>query len=42
GGIGQSRLCMMLLKKVHIGEVQASLWSKEIQEECRKQNISLL
>jgi len=42
GGIGQSRLCMMLLKKVHIGEVQASLWSKEIQEECRKQNIPLL
>ncbi|MBQ4344022.1 MAG: aspartate--ammonia ligase [Erysipelotrichaceae bacterium] len=42
GGIGQSRLCMMLLKKVHIGEVQASLWSKEIHEECRKKNISLL
>ncbi len=42
GGIGQSRLCMMLLGKVHIGEVQASLWSKEIQEECRKLNIPLL
>lgn len=42
GGIGQSRLCMMLLKKVHIGEVQASLWSKEIQDMCQKQNIPLL
>ena len=42
GGIGQSRLCMMLLGKVHIGEVQASLWSKEILEECRQKNIPLL
>lgn len=42
GGIGQSRLCMMLLSKVHIGEVQASLWSKEILEECRQKNIPLL
>ena len=42
GGIPQSRLCMMLLSKVHIGEVQASLWSKEILEECRQKNIPLL
>jgi aspartate--ammonia ligase len=42
GGIGQSRLCMMLLGKVHIGEVQASLWSKEILDECRQKNIPLL
>ncbi len=42
GGIGQSRLCMMLLKKVHIGEVQASLWSKDVLEACRRQNIPLL
>ena len=42
GGIGQSRLCMMLLGKVHIGEVQASLWSKEILEDCRQKNIPLL
>lgn len=42
GGIGQSRLCMMLLGKVHIGEVQASLWSNEILEECRQKNIPLL
>ena len=42
GGIGQSRLCMMLLGKVHIGEVQASLWSKDILDECRQKNIPLL
>ena len=42
GGIGQSRLCMMLLGKVHIGEVQASLWSKDILDECLQKNIPLL
>jgi aspartate--ammonia ligase len=42
GGIGQSRLCMFLLKKVHIGEVQSSVWSKDILEQCSKQNIELL
>ena len=42
GGIGQSRLCMFFLKKVHIGEVQASLWSNEIVENCNKNNINLL
>ncbi len=39
GGIGQSRLCMFLLQKAHIGEVQASLWPEEQIEECRKAGI---
>jgi aspartate--ammonia ligase len=42
GGIGQSRLCMLLLKKAHIGEVQASLWPEEMIEECEKAGIPLL
>lgn len=42
GGIGQSRLCMFLLKKAHIGEVQASVWSDEIINACKKENIFLL
>jgi len=42
GGIGQSRLCMLLLQKAHIGEVQCSIWSDEMREECRQNNIILL
>ncbi|MDO4467713.1 MAG: aspartate--ammonia ligase [Bacillota bacterium] len=42
GGIGQSRLCMLLLKKAHIGEVQASIWPKDMIEECAKHNIQIL
>lgn len=42
GGIGQSRLCMYFLKKAHIGEVQASLWSQETRELCAKHQIHLL
>ncbi|MFS0861137.1 aspartate--ammonia ligase [Fredinandcohnia sp. 179-A 10B2 NHS] len=42
GGIGQSRLCMFLLKKAHIGEVQVSVWSDEIINECESRNIRLL
>lgn len=42
GGIGQSRLCMLLLDRAHVGEVQASLWPKEMTDECRKHNIILL
>lgn len=42
GGIGQSRLCMYLLKKVHIGEVQASYWPEEDIEEFKKHNVFLL
>ena len=42
GGIGQSRLCMFLLKKVHIGEVQSSYWPDEEIEEFKKYNVNLL
>ena len=42
GGIGQSRLCMLLLDRAHIGEVQASIWPAAIREECRKHKIYLL
>lgn len=42
GGIGQSRLCMLLLDRAHVGEVQASIWPDEMRRECRKNNIFLL
>lgn len=42
GGIGQSRLCMLLLKRAHVGEVQASIWPQEMIEECEKNKIHLL
>lgn len=42
GGIGQSRLCMYFLRKAHIGEVQSSVWPKEMIAQCRSNNISLL
>ncbi len=42
GGIGQSRLCMFMLKKAHIGEVQASIWPEEDVEKLKKCNIILL
>ncbi len=42
GGIGQSRICMYLLDKAHIGEVQASLWPQEQIDECAKHHIPLL
>ncbi len=42
GGIGQSRLCMMLLGKAHIGEVQASIWPKEMIKKCHEDGIELL
>lgn len=42
GGIGQSRLCMVLLHKHHIGEVQVSEWSDEDRAYCKKNNIQLL
>ena len=41
GGIGQSRLCMFLLRCAHIGEVQASIWPDEMIEICEKNNIIL-
>ncbi|MFH1589447.1 MAG: aspartate--ammonia ligase [archaeon] len=42
GGIGQSRLCMLLLQKAHIGEVQSSVWPEEVIEEFEKKQIPLL
>lgn len=42
GGIGQSRLCMLLLDRAHVGEVQASIWPKEMKEVCRQHKIFLL
>ncbi|MBQ9520270.1 MAG: aspartate--ammonia ligase [Acholeplasmatales bacterium] len=42
GGIGQSRLCMFMLRKAHIGEVQASVWTDEDIETLKKNNITVL
>jgi len=42
GGIGQSRLCMFLLRKAHIGEIQASIWSDEMRKECAENGIPLI
>lgn len=42
GGIGQSRLCMLFLKKAHIGEIQSSIWPEEMKTECREANIPLI
>lgn len=42
GGIGQSRMCMFFLDKIHIGEVQSSIWTDKIVNECKKNNIKLL
>lgn len=42
GGIGQSRLCMFLLKKAHIGEVQASVWPDDILEEAKSIGLQLM
>jgi len=42
GGIGQSRLCMLLLQKAHIGEVQVSIWDGETLSGCENAGIVLL
>ncbi len=42
GGIGQSRLCMYLLHKAHVGEVQVSIWPEKEIMKCRKNGINLL
>ena len=42
GGIGQSRLCMIMIGTCHIGEVQASLWDKETEQVCADAGIMLL
>jgi len=41
GGIGQSRLCMYLLRKAHIGEIQCSIWPEDQRKECEKAGIHL-
>ena len=42
GGIGQSRLCMLFLRKGHIGEIQASIWPEEMRQECEKIGMLLI
>ncbi len=42
GGIGQSRLCMLLLGKAHVGEVQASIWPDEMLKKCEENDIHIL
>ena len=42
GGIGQSRLCMLLLGRVHVGEVQASIWPEPMRAACAREGIQLL
>jgi len=42
GGFGQSRICMYFLQKAHIGEVQASIWPDEMNEQCNANNIFLM
>ena len=42
GGIGQSRLCMVLLHKAHIGEIQASIWPDDMRRQCAQAGIRLI
>ena len=42
GGIGQSRLSMLLLGKAHIGEVQASVWPEDTKKLCDERGVMLL
>lgn len=42
GGVGQSRLCMQMLQRAHIGEVQVSVWSEKMREVCMENGIFLL
>lgn len=42
GGIGQSRICMLILEKIHIGEVQASVWPEEMTNICKNKGLNLL
>lgn len=42
GGIGQSRLCMLLLDRAHVGEVQASIWPEDMKKACEEHHIYLL
>jgi aspartate--ammonia ligase len=42
GGIGQSRLCMYLLRKAHIGEIQSSVWPEDMRMKCHEAGIDLV
>ena len=42
GGIGQSRMCMLFLRKAHIGEVQSSIWPADMAAECEEKGVHLL
>ena len=42
GGIGQSRLCMVLLHKAHVGETQSSIWPEEMRKECQEAGMTLI
>ena len=42
GGIGQSRLCMVMLHKAHVGEIQASIWPEEQRKECKEAGMNLI
>lgn len=42
GGIGQSRLCMVILHKAHVGEIQASIWPEEQRKECKEAGMNLI
>lgn len=42
GGIGQSRLCMFLLRKAHIGEIQSSIWPDDMRQACHEAGIELV
>ncbi len=42
GGIGQSRMCMLFLRKAHIGEVQSTIWPEEMVKECKEKGVVLL
>lgn len=42
GGIGQSRLCMYLLRKAHIGEIQSSIWDDQMRADCERAGMHLM
>ena len=42
GGIGQSRLCMILLHKAHVGETQSSIWPDDMRKQCKELGMTLI
>jgi aspartate--ammonia ligase len=42
GGIGQSRLCMILLHKAHVGETQSSIWPDDMRKQCKEAGMTLI